>query len=105
MTQNNRMQNPINYHSINDIRLRKAQLLVDINKEKTLIDKSINNLLYRRDNNKKYKKKGIYTILKRSVNIADGVILGWKLYNKFFADKKEYNKRNKKSFWNIFKQY
>lgn len=69
------------YKSLNDIRLRKAQLRSDIIKDSNKIAGLWNELVHKpKDNSTPMKRfSGMITT---GAGVLDGAILGWKLYRK-----------------------
>ena len=68
-------ENELVYKSLSEIRLRKTQLLTDINKESKQISILWNNVFYK-------PTKKLSNLMSSSVSIADAAILGWKLYRR-----------------------
>lgn len=72
------------YHNIDEIRLRKAQLLTDIAKDNNQMRKLWNRLFHKPSNNsKKAPARRFAGLMSTGASVVDGIILGWKLYRKF----------------------
>ena len=92
------------YKSLNDIRLRKAQLLTDLTKDSNKIADLWNQLMHK-PKNKNTPTQRFSGLINTGASVLDGLILGWKLYRKFggiktsrSSDKKKFglfHKRNK----------
>ena len=85
------------YRTLSEIRLRKAQLLTDINKESKQISILWNNVFHKPKKSSAPTKK-LSNLMSSSVSIANAAILGWKLYRRlngkpslfsFFSKKKK----------------
>ena len=75
-----------NYRSLNDIRLRKAQLRTDLTKDSNKIAGLWNELVHKpKDKNTPTQRfSGAFNV---GANVLDGLILTWKLYRKFGGKK------------------
>lgn len=72
------------YRTLEEIRLRKAQLLTDITKDSNHISKLWNNLFHPvKTKGKKTPGKRMSNLVSTGANVVDGLILGWKLYRRF----------------------
>lgn len=71
------------YRTLEEIRLRKAQLLADIAKDNNRIGKLWNNLFHKKDKGKQASSRRFTSLLNTGAGVLDGLILGWKLYRKF----------------------
>ncbi len=72
------------YRTLDEIRLRKSQLLVDITKDGNKVEKLWNNLFHKSpDKGKKTAGRRMSSIVSTGASVVDGLILGWKLYRKF----------------------
>lgn len=71
------------YRTLEEIRLRKAQLLADIAKDNNRIGKLWNNLFHKKDKGKPASSRRFTSLLNTGAGVLDGLILGWKLYRKF----------------------
>lgn len=73
------------YTSIHEIKLRKALLLKDIQKDSTRIDKLWHSLFQKPDALKKNStpSRRISSMMNTGAGFFDAAILGWKLYRKF----------------------
>ena len=71
-----------NYRSLNDIRLRKAQLRTDLTKDSNKIAGLWNELMHKpKDKNTPTQRfSGAFNV---GANVLDGLILTWKLYRMF----------------------
>ncbi|MBF1385828.1 hypothetical protein [Prevotella aurantiaca] len=74
-------ENELVYKSLSEIRLRKTQLLTDINKESKQISILWNNVFHKPKKSSAPTKK-LSNLMSSSVSIADAAILGWKLYRR-----------------------
>ncbi len=74
------------YKSLDDIRLRKAQLHADLIKDGNKIAGLWNELMYKpKDTNKSAQR--FSGVINTGVGMLDALILGWKLYHKFSGKK------------------
>ena len=80
MTQNEEQQ--VQFRSLHDISLRKAQLLKAIRKDQKEIGKEWNEL-FRKDETKKSKGFSVANVIGNSIGVLDGALFAWKLYRKF----------------------
>lgn len=71
------------YHTLDEIRLRKAQLLTDITKDNARIEKLWNNLFHKQAKGKKTPSSRMSGLISTGASVLDAFILGWKLYRKF----------------------
>lgn len=72
------------YRTLEEIRLRKAQLLTDITKDSNRIQGLWNRLFHPvPQKGKKTAGKRMTSIMSTGASVIDGIILGWKLYRKF----------------------
>lgn len=69
------------YQNLNDIRLRKAQLLTDITKESNQIENLWNDVFHKTRNSSTPTKR-VSNFMSTGMGIADAVLLGWKLYRR-----------------------
>ena len=74
------------YKSIEDIRLRKAQLLTDIVKDSNKIEGLWNELMHK-PKDKSSPSKFFTGVITSGAGVLDGAILAWKLYRKFGGKK------------------
>lgn len=74
------------YRTLDEIRLRKAHLLADIAKDNAKI-KDLWNGLFHKPVKKSASSKRFSGLMSTGINIADGLLLGWKLYRKFSGKK------------------
>lgn len=78
------IQETPSYRTLEEIRLRKSQLLVDITKDSNKVEKLWNNLFHKpAQKGKKSPGKRMSSIVSTGASVVDGLILGWKLYRKF----------------------
>lgn len=70
------------YHTLDEIRLRKAQLLTDINKDNNRMGKLWNNVFHKPKDNATPTQR-FSSVMNTGAGIVDSLILGWKLYRKF----------------------
>lgn len=78
------IQESNSYRTLEEIRLRKSQLLVDITKDSNKIGRMWNNLFHKPSaSGKKTAGKRMSGIISTGASVVDGLILGWKLYRKF----------------------
>ena len=79
---NQHLHQPSDYHTLNDIRLRKAQLRTDITKDGNKIAGLWDELAHKpKDRNTPTQR--FSGAISTGAGILDGLILGWKLYRKF----------------------
>ena len=88
------------YRSLNDIRLRKAQLRTDLIKDSNKITGLWNELMHKpKDKNSPTQRfSGAFNV---GANVLDGLILSWKLY-RMFGGKQSSGLLNKK--FSLFKK-
>ena len=75
-----------NYRSLNDIRLRKAQLRTDLTKDSNKIAGLWNELMHK-PKDKSSPSKFFSGVITNGAGVLDGAILVWKLYRKFGGKK------------------
>ncbi|MCK9344292.1 MAG: hypothetical protein LIR46_13110 [Bacteroidota bacterium] len=82
---NSELSEHIAYKSIAEIRLRKAILLKDIEKDSNKVRNQWNSLFYKPTelNKNTPTAKRINTLLSTGAGVLDAFILGWKLYRRF----------------------
>ncbi|MCR5078014.1 MAG: hypothetical protein K6A82_08275 [Prevotella sp.] len=85
MTDNTTLFGP-SYRSLNEIRLRKAQLRTDILKDNNKLTGLWNELMHKPKDNTTPTQR-FSGALSTGAGILDGLILGWKLYRKFGGSK------------------
>lgn len=84
MSEIQEIQETPTYRTLDEIRLRKAQLLTDITKDSNHIQRLWDNLFHpAKSAGKKSTGKRMSSIVSAGANVVDGLILGWKLYRKF----------------------
>lgn len=83
---NNQLPDEVNYRNLNEIRLRKAQLLTAIAKDNNKMSKLWNDLFHA-PKKAATPTKRLSGILSTGAVILDGAILGWKLYRKLGGGK------------------
>lgn len=76
---------PIAYKTIEEIQLRKAMVLKDIQKDDNKIHNQWASLFYKPDALRKSAtpSKRINSLMNTGAGVFDAFILGWKLYRKF----------------------
>lgn len=79
------MTNNSPYQTIDDIRLRKAMLLSDIQKDSAKLSKEWHSLFHKPVAMSRNATPGkrINSLLNSGAGIIDAFLLGWKLYRKF----------------------
>ncbi len=70
------------YRSLDDIRLRKAQLRTDLTKDSNKIAGLWNELMHK-PKDKNTPTQRFSGTISTGASVLDGLILGWKLYRKF----------------------
>lgn len=85
MPENIEIQDVPVYHTLDEIRLRKAQLLTDITKDSNQVQKLWNNLFHKTGSSagKGKASSRLSTVVSTGASVLDAFILGWKLYRKF----------------------
>ena len=83
---NNQLPDEVNYRNLNEIRLRKAQLLTAIAKDNNKMSKLWNDLFHA-PKKPATPTKRLSGMLSTGAGILDGAILGWKLYRKLGGGK------------------
>lgn len=84
MAEYQEIQESPSYRTLEEIRLRKSQLLVDITKDSNKVEKLWNHLFHKQSaSGKKTAGKRMSGIISTGASVVDGLILGWKLYRKF----------------------
>ncbi len=84
MAEYQEIQESPSYRTLEEIRLRKSQLLVDITKDSNKVEKLWNHLFHKPSaSGKKTAGKRMSGIISTGASVVDGLILGWKLYRKF----------------------
>lgn len=76
----------VKYKTLDDIRLRKAQLLTEITKDNNKIQGMWNGLFHTKKDATRPTSK-ISAFMKTSIGVFDAAILGWKLYRRFGGKK------------------
>lgn len=71
------------YHNLDEIRLRKAQLLTDIAKDSNQVEKLWNRLFHKQSGGKETPSKRLSGLVSTGASVFDAFMLGWKLYRKF----------------------
>lgn len=79
------MTSPNDYKTLEEIQLRKARLLTDIQKTETQMKQQWHSLFQKPDALKKTStpSKRINSMLNVGAGALDAFLLGWKLYRKF----------------------
>ena len=93
---NNDLKSPV-YKNLDEIRLRKSQLLTEITKDNNRMKGMWSDLFHKPKENVTPTSR-FSGAVKTGAGVLDGLILGWKLYRKFGGKKK--TKSNK--FLGIF---
>lgn len=83
MPENIEIQETPTYHTLDEIRLRKAQLLTDITKDSAQMQKLWNRLFHKQAKGKSTPSRRFSGWISTGASVADAFILGWKLYRKF----------------------
>ena len=83
MPENQEIKETPVYHTLDELRLRKAQLLTDITKDSGQVRKLWDRLFHKGGSGKKTPSKYFSGWMSTGASVADAVILGWKLYRKF----------------------
>lgn len=71
------------YHTLDEIRLRKAQLRTDIAKDSNQVEKLWNRLFHKQASGKQTPSKKLSSLVSTGASVFDAFVLGWKLYRKF----------------------
>lgn len=69
------------YNTLDEIRLRKAQLIGDIRKDEARIDKCWESIVHPQPSSKQPSRWS--SLLSTGAGMADAALLGWKLYCRF----------------------
>lgn len=77
------MDNIPTYRSLDEIRLRKAQLMADIRKDENHISKQWNRLVHPKKQSRQTASSRLSTIVSTGAGVFDAALLGWKLYRRF----------------------
>lgn len=88
----------VEYKTLDDIRLRKAQLRTELTKDNHKIQGMWNGLFHTPKSEVRPTSR-MSSIMKGSVGVLDAAILGWKLYRKFGG-----KKASKRSRFSLFKK-
>lgn len=83
MSVNQNLSDMPTYHNLDEIRLRKAQLLTDIAKDSNRIRKDWNHLFHKSGSKTNTPSQRFSGLMTTGASVVDGIILGWKLYRKF----------------------
>lgn len=70
------------YKSLDDISLRKAQLLDDIRKDQKKMG-AMWNEMFRHEQKSRKKGMSLQSIMSTGMGVLDGALFAWKLYRKF----------------------
>jgi hypothetical protein len=87
---------PTEYRTLDEIRLRKAQLLTEIQKDSNKMQGLWDNLFHQPPKSQLTPTSRFAGMMKTGAGVLDGLILGWKLYRKFSANGKKSSKKKKK---------
>ncbi len=77
------MENTPTYRTLDEIRLRKAQLMADIRKDENHIGKQWNRLVHPKKQGRQTTSSRLSTIVSTGAGVFDAALLGWKLYRRF----------------------
>lgn len=79
------MTTPMSYTTLEEIQLRKAMLLTEIQKDSNKLGNEWQSLFKKPDalNRKATPAKRFNSLLSTGAGVLDAAILGWKLYRKF----------------------
>lgn len=77
------MENIPNYRTLDEIRLRKAQLMADIRKDENHIGKQWNRLVHPKKQGRPTASSRLSTIVSTGARAFDAALLCWKLYRRF----------------------
>ena len=80
------MNNESTYHTLDEIRLRKAQLTTDIVKDSNRLA-TLWNDLFHKPKEKATPTQRLSGLISTGAGVLDGLILGWKLYRKLGGGK------------------
>lgn len=83
MSENKNINEVPVYRSLDEIRLRKAQLLTDIAKDSNHVEKLWNRLFHKQNSGKQTPSRRLSSLVSTGGSVLDSAILGWKLYRKF----------------------
>lgn len=78
--------NTVDYRTLSDIRLRKAQLLADISRDSRHVER-IWNGLFHSPRQKQPAKRRMSSLLATGAGVVDGALFAWKLYRKLGGKK------------------
>ena len=82
----------LSYKTLDDIRLRKAQLLTEITKDGSKIEGMWNSLFHAPKQSVRPTSR-VATVMKTGAGVFDAALLGWKLYRKFGGKKSAKRKK------------
>lgn len=88
----------VEYKTLDDIRLRKAQLRTELAKDNNKMQGMWNGLFHTQKEQVRPTSR-ISSLMKTSAGVFDAAILGWKLYRKFGG-----KKASKRSRFSLFKK-
>ena len=88
------------YRSLDDIRARKAVLREQLQDGNTSMKTQWNTLFHQPKNN--VPSKRVSTFMTTGATLFDGILLAWKLYNRFGGGKKKQITRRKSLMARIF---
>lgn len=75
-------EQPMQFTSLHDISVRKAQILKAIRKDQKEIGKDWN-AIFKKQDKRKGKGLSMATVVSNSIGVLDGALFAWKLYRKF----------------------
>jgi hypothetical protein len=84
---------PNTYKSLDDIRARKAELNAQLQDSNTLMKTQWNTLFHKPKSNAPSKR--VTTFMTTGATLFDGILLAWKLYNRFGGGKSRKATRRK----------
>ena len=85
------------YHSLEEIRLRKAELRSQLQKERGTISGMAHGL-FQKEEEDAMPTRRFMGFVSRSASILDGAILAWKLYRRFRPDQKKLKSKKRRRF-------
>lgn len=77
------MESTPSYSTLEEIRLRKAQLMADIRKDENHIGKLWGRLVHPKKQGRQTNSLRLSSIVSAGAGVFDAALLGWKLYRRF----------------------
>ncbi len=77
------METSPSYTTLEEIRLRKAQLVADMRQDEKRINKEWNRLVHPKRTGRSSASSRLNSIVATGTGVFDAALLGWKLYRKF----------------------